>query len=198
MNRRELLKKAALGAGIVLTPTALTVIMNSCSSKPSINWTPKVFTQNQALTVRGLVDMIMPKTDTPGAIELNVDRFIDLLIDVTYDTYEKKEFTEELDNFQAKCLEKNNTLFQDCSLSEKQEILNELEANSGKFSSEIWGKPIEEQEPLNFYRKLKAMAITGYYSSEEVGKNILSYDPVPGAYLECIPVSEVGNAWTEG
>lgn len=198
MNRRELLKKTAFGAGIILTPTVLTAILNSCSSKPSLNWTPRVFTKEQALTVQSLVDMLLPKTDTPSALELNVDRFVDILIDVAYETSEKKEFAKELDDFNTKCIEEYNNPFQDCSFSERNEILKELESTSGKFASQVWGKQIEQQGPLTFYRKLKSIAITGYYSSEEVGKNILNYDPVPGKYLDCIALSDVGNAWTEG
>ncbi len=198
MKRRELIKKAALGAGMVLTPTAITTILNSCSSEPSLNWTPKVFSREQALTVRGLVDMILPKTTTPGALELQIDRFVDIIIDIAYDSSEKIEFKKELDDFMANCIEQYDSSFQNCSVNEKNEMLKHLESNSGKFASQVWGKSIEKQGPLTFYKKLKSIAITGFYSSGEVGKNILSYDPVPGKYLGCIPVEDVGNAWTEG
>jgi len=36
----------------------------------------------------------------------------------------------------------------------------------------------------------------GYYTSEKVGEEILSYDPVPGVFQGCIPLSDVGNAWS--
>ncbi|MDB4293667.1 gluconate 2-dehydrogenase subunit 3 family protein [Maribacter sp.] len=35
----------------------------------------------------------------------------------------------------------------------------------------------------------------GYFSSEEVGKNIFNYDPIPGKFVGCIPLEEVRSAW---
>jgi hypothetical protein len=29
-----------------------------------------------------------------------------------------------------------------------------------------------------------------------VGKEVLNYDPVPGHYDGCVPLSDIGNAWT--
>ncbi len=42
------------------------------------------------------------------------------------------------------------------------------------------------------------MAIWAYFTSEEIGENVLSYDPIPGKYEPCKPLSEVGNKWSLG
>ena len=62
----------------------------------------------------------------------------------------------------------------------------------------VCGGNTREQEPLSFYRKLKGLILLGYYSSEDIGKNVFNYDPVPGKQLGCIPLADVGNSWTEG
>ena len=57
-------------------------------------------------------------------------------------------------------------------------------------------------EDLNTYMIYKFLLATreytlfGFYTSEHVGENILSYDPIPGSWEPCIPVEEVGNAWS--
>ena len=44
---------------------------------------------------------------------------------------------------------------------------------------------------------VQELVITGYFTSEQVGKTVLHYDPIPGRYDACIPISEVGNVnWT--
>jgi hypothetical protein len=43
---------------------------------------------------------------------------------------------------------------------------------------------------------VREFALLGYYSSEQIGKEVLVFDPIPGGYKPCIPLSEVGNAWT--
>jgi hypothetical protein len=35
--------------------------------------------------------------------------------------------------------------------------------------------------------------ILGYFTSEQVGRHVLHYDPVPGRYESCIPIEQVGN-----
>jgi hypothetical protein len=41
----------------------------------------------------------------------------------------------------------------------------------------------------------KQLIMLGYYASEQIGENVLSYLPVPGKYQACIPAEEVGNVW---
>ena len=34
-------------------------------------------------------------------------------------------------------------------------------------------------------------------TSKKMGSEVLSYDPVLGVYVGCVPLSEEGNAWNE-
>jgi len=57
----------------------------------------------------------------------------------------------------------------------------------------------EEREDYAIYRFLftvREFALLGYFTSERIGKEVLVYDPIPGGFKPCIPVSDVGNAWT--
>ncbi len=199
MDRRELLKKSALGIGITLTLPAITTILNSCTpSEAPISWDPRSLSEDQIRTVGGIADTILPKTNTPGAMDLMLDRFVDIMIDVSYEEKEKREFTDQLESFMADCRSKYGEDFQNCSDSQKNEIITSLESSSTKTTSQVWGKDIQTPMSVTFYRKLKGLILTGYYTSEDVGKNILSYDPIPGKQIGCIPLSEVGNSWTEG
>lgn len=199
MDRRELLKKSALGIGITLTGPTITAILHSCSPATApLNWDPRALTEDQIRTVGGMADTILPKTDTPGALDLMIERFVDIVINVSYQENEQKEFAEQLNAFMVDCKTKFDKDFQDCSDEQKNNMIAELENNSSRTTSQVWGKNVAKPSTLTFYRKLKSLILTGYYTSEEVGKNILSYDPVPGQQLGCIPLSDVGNSWTEG
>ena len=52
-----------------------------------------------------------------------------------------------------------------------------------------------EYQVYNFLMLFKRLIMMGYYASEQVGENVLSYLPVPGRYEACIPAEEVGNVW---
>jgi hypothetical protein len=61
-----------------------------------------------------------------------------------------------------------------------------------KLASEPQGKS------LAFFRQIRELTIVGYFTSETVGKTVLNYDPVPGRYEACVPISETGNVnWTK-
>ena len=55
----------------------------------------------------------------------------------------------------------------------------------------------EEGTPAGFFRLIRSATILGYFTSEEVGRKVLHYDPVPGRYEGCIPIDQVGRRnWT--
>lgn len=103
---------------------------------------------------------------------------------------------------------------------ESQEILNEVERREKTFSDPLENLEREivkrtnqrnqgmetmpivdleafERNRLNsdypFYLRFKQLALSGYFSSKIVGTEVTNYDPVPGAYLGCIPLSDVPN-----
>lgn len=65
-------------------------------------------------------------------------------------------------------------------------------------------KPIEEisSEEINNYKmykfllNIRNLSLLGYFTSEKVGREVLNFDPIPGRYEPCVPISEIGNAWT--
>ena len=80
---------------------------------------------------------------------------------------------------------------------DKDAIFRTNEAESAPVPPNVWGGQISDVvPPLTFYRQFKSLALVGYFASEQVGGHVLSYDPIPGRFDGCIPVSNVGNAWS--
>ena len=44
--------------------------------------------------------------------------------------------------------------------------------------------------PLPFYRQVKALTLLGYFTSKEIGKGVLVYDPIPGQYIADMPLGQ--------
>jgi hypothetical protein len=196
MERREALKRTAMAAGSAALTPALWSILQSCKQQSRLDWTPVFLNEDQAGFVSALVDTLLPRTETPGALEMKVDIFIDKVYAEMYDQAAKSSVISEIEKFNATCKERFGSVFADLNASDRAEMLTEAEKSSAKFNGKVWGTAVGEQEPVGFYRSLKSMALWAYFTSEEVGKNILSYDPVPGDYLGCIPLSDVGNTWS--
>ena len=61
-----------------------------------------------------------------------------------------------------------------------------------------WPAPgAESAANRGHFLRIREITIVGYFTSGEVGKDVLHFEPVPGIYQACIPLSEVGNvSWT--
>jgi hypothetical protein len=196
MVRREALKKVSWIGGSTVLGSSLFSLLQSCQSKPRINWKPLFFSQEQAEFISVLVDTLLPKTQTPGALDMKVDIFIDLVVNKMFNETGQKSFVDGIMKMEEVCKEKYDKNFVDLEPADRNEILKSEEVNSGKYNGQVWGTRVGVQKPVGFYRSLKSLALWGYFSSEEIGKNILTYDPIPGEYLGCIPLSDVGNTWS--
>ncbi|MEO0341208.1 MAG: gluconate 2-dehydrogenase subunit 3 family protein, partial [Bacteroidota bacterium] len=77
MKRRDAIKGLGGSLGVLfLTPTVFG-LLESCA-KEKANWIPTFFSDEQALFLNRVVDIILPKTaDSPGAVEVNAPQFVD-------------------------------------------------------------------------------------------------------------------------
>jgi hypothetical protein len=205
MDRRTALKNITLTFGYaVATPTVLSVLQ-SCKSNVA-TWTPMFFSPAQGYMITQLADIILPTTDIPGALDVNVPEFMDkMLHDIAPEDKRNiiKEganaFEKEFQNVYKKDLLKGSKVEYEKLLGKYFDI-SEAE-KTAVFKMQNTEESIKEEE-LNTYLiykfllAIKEYTLFGYYTSELVGETILSYDPVPGSWEACIPVEDVGNAWS--
>lgn len=196
MNRRKALQQAGLVTGGVLTAPGLFSLLQSCQSENATSWKPLFFTREEALLISRLVDILLPRTATPGALDVNVDRFMDLVFAKTLSAPEQDQLRKELAVFNTSCKADFGDSFVNLSLEDQQKVLTLAEQNAPTFNGSVWGTAVGKQKDVGFYRRTKAMAIWAYFSSEKIGKEVLAYDPIPGAYNGCLPLSEIGKRWT--
>jgi hypothetical protein len=193
MNRREALKQSGMILGYTLSASTLSQLWTSCKSAPELDWQPQFFTVEQAQTVAALAEAILPRTDTPGAKDLQVDRFIDGMVKTIFSEKDQQDFLKGIEGFEAECRKATGSTFSELPSEKQEAYLLEQEKKSGKVNHAIWGETIGDIKPLSFYRKFKAMVISAYFSTEEIGENHLTYEPVPGELKGCMPLSEVGD-----
>jgi len=197
MNRREALKGTAMIFGYALTGSTVATLMQSCDTGNKLSWSPQVLNEDQAKTLSAIVDRILPATDTPGAIEVGVDQFIDKILHQVFPDDIKNGFAAGLDEFNQFSKSQYNKNFARLSPSEQDEIIRIYEEKSPWMPSSLWNFSFDNARGFPFYRMTKELALMGYFQSERISKEVLNYDPIPGPYIGCIPYDEVGSIWSE-
>lgn len=196
MNRRKAIRKAGLMAGTSAIIPSFLALLQSCREEPRLDWKPLFFNEAEARFIAALVETILPRTDTPGALDVKVDIFLDKVFAKTYDEGAQLRIRSDIDRFNTDCKQTFGDEFVGLNKDDQAAVLQATEPNSGEINGGVWGTVVGKQEPVGFYRSIKSMALWAYLSSEEIGENVLSYDPIPTVYQGCIPLSDVGNSWS--
>lgn len=179
ISRREAMRRAALLAGVAVSPAWWTAVdrvrpLAQTAHLPAA----------QAATVRAMADRLLPRTDTPGASDVGVPAFIDLLYGEFMTDTERTLLTDGLEAVDAAGRAASGAAFSTLPAAQQDRVLRTL-------------AQAEEGQPGGFFRLFRSATILGYFTSEEVGRNVLHYDPIPGRYDACVPIAEVGNRnWT--
>ncbi len=198
MNRREAIEKAMLAMGFTLSAPVLAAVMKGCTAKPGLTYQPVFFNEDQALLVSELAEIIIPKTDTPGAKEAGIPGFIDELLNQVYSSDEQQSFVKGLEGIDEQANESYGSGFVGCSPEERQAFVKRLHDEAmvsidTSGTDEWWNAATGKQMP--FILQFKELVIAGYFTSEPGATQVLQYVAVPGTFKGCVPVSEVGRAW---
>jgi hypothetical protein len=196
MNRREILKHSTLILGYAVTGGTLAGLIGGCKADPKLDWTPQFFTADQAQTLAEICERILPKTDTPGAKDLLVDRFIDAMIHGYFSAEDQEMMRQGMADFEADCQTSHGAVFVKLKPEQQDEILTKWDKAAPPLPPTVWGGSLGIGEKPVFYRKLKELCLLGYFSSEKIGEEVLNYDPIPGQQIGCMPLAEVGKAWS--
>ena len=168
MKRREALKNLGLATGFFVATPSIISLLQSCTAEAK-TWTPEFLSIDEGVVLTNLVDIILPKTDIPSATEVNVPQFIDKYFNEVYE-----------DDDQAKV----KTAFSN--------IIAILKPNSENAIDKV-----TQEDYKALLNNLKWMTINTYRTTQEIGENVLAYDPVPGAYF-CGDLQELtgGKSWS--
>lgn len=187
LNRRDTLRGLALTVGIGTTGWAERALA-SAAPAPALTWTPTALTSDQARLLDVVAELIIPKTDTPGAREAGVPQFIDRALANYYEKDQADRLRAGLTRMDADAQAAHGAAFIALTPQQQVDLLTAYERE---------GVAAKAQTPSqsHFFLALEDMVTVGYFTSEPGATVALQYDPVPGAYHGCVPLAEIGRAW---
>ncbi|MFZ1703374.1 MAG: gluconate 2-dehydrogenase subunit 3 family protein [Saprospiraceae bacterium] len=189
MDRREALKFTSLILGYSLTGTSAMVLFQGCKIETNLDWTPKFFSQQEINLIAEIAEIILPKTDTPGAKDALCERYIDAAVNGFYTKEKQSVFKNELKIFNVYSKNKYAKAFLALNKNEKENVLELIIEDM---------KELESQKGQNkhIFRTMRELTVLGYCTSEVGAKGgLFDYRPIPGPYKGCIEYSTVGKTW---
>jgi gluconate 2-dehydrogenase gamma chain len=178
IGRREVIRRAALLAGIVVSPEWLSYALDAQPAGRTY------LTTAQGALLSAAAERILPRTDTPGAIDVGVPAFIDRFYGEFMNVGERELLVTAIDQIERAATTAHGASFAGLSAAQQDAVLTSVATAQ------------QGQEPSSF-GQLRSVVVLGYFTSEQVGKHVLHYDPVPGAYDGCVPIEQVGRRnWT--
>ena len=190
MERRKILKYVAYATGAAVAAPLASSLLVSCQTEAtataamdSVASGLNFFKPKEFAAIQEMVDIILPKTDSPSATDVGVHNMIDHMVGKAYRPEARKEYQQKFTAF-FNYLGQNG--YADLDGAGKMDFLRALDKS----------KEETLKEARSGYINLKQQTIAYYLTSEEIGTKFLNYLPVPGEYEPCISLEEAGGkAW---
>ena len=139
-----------------------------------------------ALALTGvLVELIIPTTDTPGALAVGAHRTISHLLQACASKSAQAQFVAGLARIDSAAQAREGKRFAALNAARQVALLHAIEAGQAPFNG----------EDQNFLRELKSYTAFAYYTAEVGATRELAYAPVPGGYKGDVPLEKVGRSW---
>jgi Gluconate 2-dehydrogenase subunit 3 len=192
LDRREVLKLLALSSALPALPADLLAAFRSVHADLPAPPALKVLSAHQDATVVAMAELIIPRTEKPGAKDTHVNEFIDhILADWSTDE-DRGRFLAGLADVDTRTQKLFNKTFVDASVDEQKEILRSLGEELAQATADLANAPrgyrgSVPQPDNNFYLMFRELTLIGYFTSEPGFTQQLHQEIIPGRYDGCIP-----------
>jgi hypothetical protein len=174
LSRRDALRKLAVGGAAAATAPFWVESLVAAAEQHAAQYhqaaaastvfKPKVFNAAQNKTVTTLAEIIIPQTETAGATKAKVNEFIDAaLADAPQD--ERQKFLDGLAWIDSRSQADNGVPFVEAPAEKQIALLTALSTTTSPSPA--------DQPGADFFKAIKALTVTGYYTSEVAAREEL-------------------------
>ncbi|MFT3792442.1 MAG: gluconate 2-dehydrogenase subunit 3 family protein [Rudaea sp.] len=214
MDRREAIQRIAwLMGSAAAAPAVLGALEAWAGEPPGGDWKPAVLGAAELAVVSRIVDILLPRTDTPGALDAGVPAFIDTMLKDVSPPDARARYLKQLHEFDESARKGHGKPFLELDAQKQkawlQQTQNAAIANERAaivreqkaLHDEVRAATTRQQRtqtsfeerPRSFIMKTKELALLGFFTSQPGATQVLQYVAIPGAFHGCLPVSEAGN-----
>jgi hypothetical protein len=132
ITRREALARTAIILGGTLAASTIAGAQSSTAwLDPSVShWAAKTLSAEQLELVATMAEHILPRTDTPGARDAGVERFVDSILTDYYADAERQRFLGGLADIDARAQKAHGTPFMKTTKAQQLALLTAMDQES--------------------------------------------------------------------
>jgi Gluconate 2-dehydrogenase subunit 3 len=192
MHRREAIKILATGTMLQLASPGMMALMREARTVAASPSAPRTLSSHQFETVKAMAEMIIPRTDTPGATDVGTADFIDLILTEWYEEPDRSRFLNGLKEVDTHCQSLFARDFVEASVAQQAEILIVF----GEETEELMERKRDHAQPPDappdpnepFYRMFRRLTLTAYYTSEDGATKELNFEIIPQRHDFCAEI----------
>ncbi|NQY40844.1 MAG: gluconate 2-dehydrogenase subunit 3 family protein [Henriciella sp.] len=145
---------------------------------------PGYFTNSEMALISAFSQTLIPQTETAGAAQVGVPAIIQSLATDWGDDAYRIYWREGLAALGPALTSQTEESF----LAQSSSVRNQVLAT---YDEQVFSGAIENQ----FYRDFKNTVVQAYFRTETGATEELAYEPVPGEWIGCVPLSEFPKTW---
>ncbi|MFC7293084.1 gluconate 2-dehydrogenase subunit 3 family protein [Hirschia litorea] len=173
------------GSAVAITAAGISGCRQEDNGLLTVREDGQFFNAYQLTVLQDVSEIMIPRTNTPGAIDAQVASFVDSMMLSWASGPTQMQFLAFLKALDTLSLTQVNKPYTKISQAERTTLLKKVDENA--FST-------NPSDVSANYKRVKALIFHIYYTSEEAGRD---YVPVPGQYNGNLTLAEYENLMNE-
>ena len=186
MDRRELLKLIAIATGGAVIGGEF--LLAGCKNPEA--GAGLSFTADNLSFLDEVAETILPKTNTPGAKDAEVAKFMQVMVNDCYSAADQQIFFEGISKLNDACKKMHNTDFMKATAQQRTDLLTALDKEAKEYR-----KDKKKEDPNHYFTMMKQLTLQGYFTSKAALTSVFDYHAVPGKYDGAVPYKKGDKAF---
>lgn len=203
MNRRNFLRGSSIAMGAFFSSQTLLALADSVATPTA---TPTFLNKDDFLMMSQLCEIVMPRTDTPGALDVGVPNTLDTIFAQVLTPAEQSKIRDSIAAFNRLSKKIYGGIFLGLPAPKQQDYAKTLNINfvhAGERDATLikkYGKsltPNAVQQAIDFFATIKELTLLAFFKSEAGSTKVLHHVAIPGRFDGSVPLKDIGKTWAQ-